>query len=327
MNTSKKRPWIFIIFSLAVVGGIYYGYLKAMKVDVVKELMENLMGVLLSAIMMLLAELVKAVRSHFIFKRIGYKVSFKNIVISRFVGNFMGIITPASFASEPGRVMSLAMLEGTPFQAVMAIGVLETFYDSVVMATIALLFSLSKLPAGILVMISSLFILGMWSFILLTFVYKDSLFRRIILKIEERMGKRVKDFSFRVLKRYSEFVDFTKTGLNIGLSLIASLFTIASIVIYSMSFLTITTGSNDSLFQLLTGMIAYSSSYTMQVFPTPGGSGFFEYALTLALNASVSALWRMIYLLINIIPATLILVFFVKIRYIIIENFKKSIFG
>ncbi|MGB9725738.1 MAG: flippase-like domain-containing protein [Fervidicoccaceae archaeon] len=326
MEKERRSPWLFVLLSLIVVVGIYYGYLRATGVDIINEMKENSMGLLFSAMMMLLAELVKAARSYVIFKKTGYRVSFKNLVISRFVGNFMGIVTPASFASEPGRVMSLAMLEGTPLQAVMAIGVLETFYDSIMMATIALIFSLSKLPASIFVFISSFFILGLWGFILVAFVYKDSLFRKIIYKFEEKMGKRIKNFSYRVLKRYTEFTDLTKTGLGRKLSLVSFLFTIASILIYSVSFLTIDTHSGGMPWQLLRGTIAYSSSYIMQVFPTPGGSGFFEYALSLTLNPEESALWRMVYLFVNVIPTSIILIFFVRIRFVIIENIKKSIF-
>jgi len=324
---NKKSPWLLISISLIAVAFIYYGYIEIAGIDLIELIEKSFKNVLLASAFIFLGEIAKALRSDYVLYKLGYRVKFKNIIISRFTGNFLGIITPASFASEPGRVMSLAMLEAVPVQAVMAVGVLETFYDSIILAVIAFFFSLTRLPSSILIFLSSLFILGLWIFIFGSFVFTDSLFKKIIARLERRVGGRVKDFSQRVFSRYAEFTEFTKTGLSFNLSLVSVLYTILSVLIYSLSFLFIDSASGTGLLELLTGIVAYASSYAMQVFPTPGGSGFFEYALTITLNPQASALWRISFLLINIIPALIILAFFVKIRHVVVENFKKSIAG
>jgi len=322
---NKKSPWLLISLSLIAVASIYYVYIRIAGIDLLGLVEKNFKNVLLASTFIFIGEIVKALRSEYVLNKLGYRVKLKNVVIARFTGNFLGIVTPASFASEPGRVMSLAMLEAVSVQAVMAVGVLETFYDSVILAVVAFFFSLLKLPSSILIFLSSLFILGLWLFIFGSFIFTDSLFKKIIARLERRLGKRIKDFSNRVFSRYAEFVEFTKTGLSFNLSLVSVLLTILSIAIYSLSFLFIDPASGIGLLELLTGLVAYASSYTMQVFPTPGGSGFFEYALTITLNSRASALWRISFLLMNIIPALVILAFFVKIRHVVVENFKKSI--
>jgi len=322
---NKKSPWLLILLSLIAVAFIYYSYIEIAGIDIIGLVEKNFKNVLLASTFIFIAEIVKALRSEYVLNKLGYRVKLKNVVIARFTGNFLGIITPASFASEPGRVMSLAMLEAVSVQAVMAVGVLETFYDSVILAVVAFFFSLLKLPSSILIFLSSLFILGLWIFVFGSFIFTDSLFKKIVARLERRLGKKIKDFSNRVFSRYAEFVEFTKTGLSFNLSLVSVLLTILSIIIYSLSFLFIDPATGIGLLELLTGLVAYASSYAMQIFPTPGGSGFFEYALTITLNSRASALWRISFLLINIIPALVILAFFVKIRHVVVENFKKSI--
>ncbi|MEM0198595.1 MAG: flippase-like domain-containing protein [Fervidicoccaceae archaeon] len=323
----KLNPWLLVAVSLLIVAAIYAAYLEILEINILQAMRNNLLGIFISAAFMLVAEIVKSIRSLIIFRKIGYRVKFKNILISRFVGNFMGIVTPSSFASEPGRVMSLAMLEGTPMEGIMAAGVLETFYDSTLIAIVAAGFSLYKLPSSILILLSSFFILGLWTFIFAGFVFRDSIFRRVFSYLERRMGDRIVGASRKILSRYAEFAEFTKSGLDPEISISSFLITILTLLLYSASFLSFTSDSSGMLLQLIHGAIAYSSSYTMQVFPTPGGSGFFEYALSLSLSAYTSALWRITYLMVNLIPAGLILIFFVKIRSVISENIKKSIFS
>jgi uncharacterized protein (TIRG00374 family) len=327
MSEKDARAWFLIVASLAITAAIYAFYLRILDIDLIDILRNNLDGFIFTMLFITSAELVKVVRLYIIFRKKGYRVKLKTIIISRFVGNFLGIITPSSVASEPGRVMSVAMLEGTPMEVVMAGGVLETFYDSFTLAFIALVYSITSLPLSLPIFLSSFFILGIWVLILAGFVFKDSVFRRIFSRINNKMGGKMSKASQKIFSRYSEFAEFTKLGLSSKLSIPTIILTLLSLLLYSFSFLLLSGQNAEITESLLSGLFAYSASYTAQIFPTPGGSGFFEYAISLSMGSSIMAIWRMAFLVVNVLPATLILMFFVRIRRLVEENVKKSLFG
>ncbi len=320
-----NKSGVILVGGLLFAVVVYFLYLLIRGVNPIVLLKASgTEALFLSFLLLLLGMVVRAFRLYQILRVLGTRISFRSSLIARFTGNFAGLITPGNLGAEPVRVLTIASLNGIPLESVMAAGVLESFYDSVILALVAFFASFFYLPSSLLVFLVSIVVLALWSFGLLGFVYKESFWRRIIERIA---GKRLSDeIAEELYRRYKFFASLVKLGISKRLHAEAIPLTFFALYFIVISFFPLGHKSLSDLSFFLNSFIAYSMSFTMSVVPTPGGSGFFEYGLDVVLPSDVVALWRLVFILTTIIPAAIILAFMVKMRSLLYENIRKSVF-
>ncbi|HEW64500.1 MAG TPA: flippase-like domain-containing protein [Fervidicoccus fontis] len=315
--------WVVAVASIFVVVVIYTILIKMFRLNFIYLILEDPTGFLLSTLLIFIAETMKIFRLRFIFNKLKVKVSLKTLFLSRFMGDFMGLITVSNIGSEPTRIATIVSLEGIPIQIAISSGLLETFYDSIILTAIAFVGSIVFFPTSILVLISTLITISLWLFIFLGFVLKENILVKIVGKLfKKRLTPKIFDI---FLEKYKDFRDLVKKGISSEINKGAILYTIFIIIIYVFSFLVLDPSYDLSLINVINGLFAYSMSYSVQLYPTPGGSGFFEYALIISNGVANAMIWRLSYIFVSIIPAAFSMVFFVKLRSIFKENFKRSL--
>ncbi len=319
----ETKTKIFVLTSLVFAIITYVAYLLIKKVNPILVLRTvGVIPIILVFIGIILAEVVRAIRLFFILRILDTRVSFISTIISRFSGNSAGLITPGNLGAEPVRIITLASMNGLPIESLMAAGVLESFYDAVILSIIALIASFYYLPASLLVLLVAIAVLGLWFFGIVGFIYKESFWRRIVLWVSKRVSDKL---SNEIYRRYKIFTAFVKTGINLRLHLVSVPLTLLALLVIVFSFMPLSESLALGWKGVLKGLIAYSMSFTMSILPTPGGSGFFEYGLDIVLPKEVVAVWRFTFIMASIIPTLVIMIVAVRMRKMIYKNLKKSL--
>ena len=330
MASSGKRTVILGVFSISIIIVSYLAYARLSNADLGK-LAESftLSSILLSMVLLLVSETVKAYRLYYISNILGEPVSFSSTLITRFVGNTAGLLTPGNLGAEPVRVLTLASLNGVKIEKLAAAGVLESFYDIVVAVAISLAASMVLLPASLPVLIVSVVIMALWIAGLTGLVYREGFWKKVAKGISERLPEKYRG---QVLSRYKDFTLAVTTGLNPRANVVCFSLTIASFFLIALSFIPlagiIENGGGAGVFYEVVDFVSgYSMSFVMSFLPTPGGSGFFEYGLGVAMEKELALAWRMVFIIFSLTPTALILLFGVRIRKTVIGNLKKSLGG
>ena len=330
MASSGKRAVILGAFSISITMASYLAYARLSNADL-RKLAESftLSSILLSMSLLLMSETLKAYRLYYISKVLGEPVSFSSAIITRFVGNTAGLLTPGNLGAEPVRVLTLASLNGVKIEKLAAAGVLESFYDIVVAVAISLAASIVFLPASLPVLIVSVIIMALWIAGLTGLVYREGFWKKVIKGISSRLPEKYRG---QVLSRYKDFTLAVTTGLNPRANVICFTLTIVSFFLIALSFIPLAGIIEDGkgmgvFYRAIDFVSGYSMSFVMSFLPTPGGSGFFEYGLGVAMEKELALAWRMVFILFSLTPTALILLFGVRIRKTVISNLKKSLGG
>ncbi len=317
-----------IAFGMVVVFTMYYTYIRIKGISFSTLLAEaGFKRITIAFTLLVFSEVIRAVRLHVILDCIGLKVSFKSVLVSRFVGNTAGLLSPGNIAAEPARVLTLASIEGLPFEGFMAGGLLESLYDFIALSSIAIMSSLVFLPYSIPVIIVSVVVMSLWAAGLTGFIYKESIWSKIVDKFTKRLSSSMRDSIFR---RYKLFTRFIKENTDLKLHAICIALTIAALLVIALSFTPLAYNSTivtplrilDSTLKFLE---AYSMGFIMSTLPTPGGSGFFEYGLNIILTPHTVALWRMTFIIFSILPTLTLVTIIARLRRKIISNLEKSL--
>lgn len=318
--------WLITLVSISIVATFYYFYLRLTNIDFDELLKIRMNSLILTALLIIIAETVKVIRLWYIFREIGIKTRIKTIFISRFFGDLMGFLTPSNIGSEPSRAAVIATLEGIPIEGIMAGCLLESFYDSLILISVSFIASIFYLPASILVLLSSITVILIWVLIFIGVIFKESIVTKLIEKILQKYKKISYKYVESFTSRYKEFRRLVKVGIGIKVNTISIVLTIISLTVYSMSFNLLSNYGSVDLFDYVKGIVAYSMIFSIQIYPTPGGSGFFEYAMSILYDPKIVAIWRLAYILVSTIPAIVFMILLLKLRKIFEENLKKSIF-
>ncbi len=278
--------------------------------DYVASLGGRVLG--LSMLFLLLADAVRAVRLMVMARLEGSRVGFSSAMVSRLVGRFFGILTPAYTGATPARAATLAALESMEPGRAFALAALESVYDSFVPVAFTVVLTLPLLPSTILPLLVSLFILVMWIGGLGWARTKS--FARIVSRAvkSERLRCYIleqRELFFRVLSR----------GARPPNAAPALALTIASHAIETLSVLVIVHGglegvSSSGVHALVLSFLALEVTHVMIMAPTPGGAILFEYGLAGFLPAEAVVHWRIVYVLYSLLPGGILLILAGRLR-------------
>ncbi len=330
-NEQRLKKILLVAGGLAIVIIMYVLFIK-MKNLSIQALISSVgfKNLIIAFSLLLCSELVRAARLTIILRSIGVKVTLKTTLIARLVGDTAGLLSPSNIAAEPARVLTLASIHGLPLEVFGAAGLLESLYDFMSISIIALIAASLFIPASIPVLVVDIVLILLWAAGLLGLVYKESVWRRIVCRLTKKLSPRIQEI---IVERYRLFTRFIKENTNIKLHTISVALTILSLLLISASFIPLEKSSctegflyRRSLNRLILYLVAYSMGSIMSALPTPGGSGFFEYGLSVSLPPSIVASWRMVFILFSIVPTLLILLFMARLRSRILRNLEKSLF-
>lgn len=332
LRNEEKKTVLLIAASLVITLTAYYIYARIVKVDIGLLLRRvDPISMLLSLAFLIASEAVKAVRLYLIVRFLGSRVTLVSSLVARLVGNTAGLLTPGNIGAEPVRVLTLASLNGIPIERLAAAGVLESLYDIMITLAVVLIASYFFLPDSLLVIVVSIFILALWIAGLTGFVYREGLWKRVVKKISRRLPERYRESFFL---RYAEFTRAVSRGFSPKANITSLALTLLSLVLVTLSFFPLAGRvQGDIMWEpgiLREGasiLVGYSMSFVLSFLPTPGGSGFFEYGLGIALEKQLALSWRLVFITFSILPTILILVFGVRIRRMIVDNLRRSIVG
>lgn|GEM_PF-1484356 len=325
----KMHPALLVALSLVASMLLYFLYALYRGLNFFEVFAGiGLKAALFTLLLLFLAETIKAVRLYLIVRMLGGNVTLWSCIVARLVGNFTGILTPGNIGAEPARVLSLASLNGHPIESLIAAGVIESFYDALVLSLVALSVGVQLLPRTVIVVLLSAIVLLLWAAGLTGLVFKESFWKRAVGYVARRALSQA--LQRELLERYRIFTLHVSRGLNAKLNLTGLALTLVSIAITALSFIPLAAGDIASLQTLdlndvSTYAVAYSMSFVMSVLPTPGGSGFFELGLDIVLPAKLVLSWRMCFIAFSTIPTLILVALTIKVRKVLIENILKSI--
>ncbi len=254
--------------------------------------------------LILAAEALRATRLALITRHMGKRMSFASAMAARLLGRLAGLVTPGSIASTPVRAAVIGAYSGLHIGSALGAAVLETLADSLVASVIALASAIPLLPKGIPVVLLSLFaasLLLAGTAAAASAGLADRAYRRLGLpakiKCKIEMQRRL-------------LVDVLSQVKHARFTVALSLLTVAAYIAEAASVLE-AWGSplpGAALLLLPAALGGVSAAHVASVFPTPGGSGVVELALSVYLDPRSLISWRLAQLAVGVLPAALILV-------------------
>ncbi len=260
--------------------------------------------------LILLAEALRAARLVVITRHMGKRMSFASAMAARLLGRLAGLITPGSVASTPVRAAVIGAYSGLHIGSALGAAVLETLADSLVASVIALASALPLLPKGIPVVLLSLFAASLWlagTAAAASASLADKAYRR--LGLPARLKCKI-EMQRRLLIEVLAQVKHTRFTIILSLITIAAYLAEAASVLEAWG--SPLTGA--ALLLLPAALGGVSAAYVASAFPTPGGSGVVELALSVYLEPRSLISWRLAQLAVGILPAALILVVIPNLR-------------
>ncbi len=310
---SQKQTLLVGAILLFALSGISLIHLAGGIDNFVKLVSEIDSSVLVAMLFLLLAEIVKSVRLVVFSSSNGARVRLHWAIISRLVGRFFGILTPAYSGATPARAAVIASTSGMEAGAAFGLTTMESLFDTFLPVGVTFLLTLPLLPATWLPFLTSLFLGTLW---VGGIVWAKT--EKFVNFIERRFG--AKGYACYLIRQRDHFFKslssivrnrliFTVGGT---LTLVAHLLETYSIIVLSRIF--IVPGTWSALEQLWKAFLALEISNVMIMSPTPGGALFFEYGLAGVLEPSILVWWRIIYILFSLIPGLFLLLLIGRVR-------------
>ncbi|MEM1620144.1 MAG: lysylphosphatidylglycerol synthase domain-containing protein [Fervidicoccaceae archaeon] len=301
MTISTKAIAALLVSSLTVVTA-YVIFSLALRVNPLEALSEvGIFGAASVFAGLTVGELVRALRLYLLVHFVGARASLSSALTARLLGNLSGLLSPGSIAAEPTRVAVLISLNRIEVEKAFAAGLLESFYDAVVLSALTLAVGVIMLPKTAFAVLVSALLLIVWVAGLVATAREES----PMLRLLERLARRFPRISGELSRRYAYFARVLSRTM--GLSLHAAAFFTTLLAQYAQALglaalLKYSPGegppAEPSSLVLLVG--ALSSTYVMSVMPTPGGSGFFELGLAAFLGERITVTWRALFLLFTV---------------------------
>ena len=257
--------------------------------------------VALAALILFLAEIVKAWRLVIIAERLGLRVGFWHSLLARIAGRFVGVLTPAYAGATPVRALVLSaytrLEPGTSF----GLAVAESLLDTLIPVVVAIGFSLPLLPRTWLVLLVSLCLASAW---ILGLLYAGS------KRFERRLRRlRLPDRAVcYIMRQRSLFLEGIRGASDRRVLAPALAITLAAHLVEATALMVIL--AYRGLMRPGLGLLAYSfllleASYVLSMSITPGGAAFFEYGLAGLMDPTSLFEWRLAYLSFSLIPGFL----------------------
>jgi uncharacterized protein (TIRG00374 family) len=260
--------------------------------------------------LILAAEALRAARLVLITRHMGKRMSFASAMAARLLGRLAGLVTPGSFASTPVRAAVIGAYSGLHIGSALGAAVLETLADSLVASIIALASAIPLLPKGIPVVLLSLFAASLWlagTAAAASASLADRAYRRLGLPVKIKC---------KIEMQRRLLVDVLSQVKHARFTVALSLLTVAAYLAEAASVLE-AWGSplpGAALLLLPAALGGVSAAYVASAFPTPGGSGVVELALSVYLDPRSLISWRLAQLAVGVLPAALILVVIPNLR-------------
>lgn len=304
---SRWSTWVGITLLMAIVVAslsLLTGGLKEL-IRELKSVNPTRLAAALSFI--ILGEAVRAARLKYIARASGYSLSLIGALMARLAGRFASTITPGGVAGTPTRAAIIGTAGNMELGKALGLSLIETFADTVIPATILVVFMALGLGSWIVVGFSA-FVLAMW--IGGTIAAVSS---RTVSAIYHRLH--VSESIRCIIERQRELlIEALKMIPRPSFLVVVSIITVIAHLIEALGimFLIHSTGFDPILF--IRGFAAVESSYIMVSAPTPGGSGAIEYGFYVFLGSSLAVYWRLAHLLASLIPGAILALIAPKIR-------------
>ena len=259
--------------------------------------------------LMLAAEAVKALRLK-AFTGASIIASF----YARLIGRFAGALTPGGVGGTPTRATIIGAYTGIPIGRAMGASILETMGDSLIPAIIVLVPAVMLLPGSIFVLLMCVFVLLSWlgGLTAVSSVRVVNYFYSKLLKLVPRMDIicLIEEQRKKFIDSVSEVKSLDKFLVFISTTLVSHLLELYSILYFYSKTLESTLGLGD----VMEAFVALETAYVMIAFITPGGSGAVEYGLSVFLPPEVMVKWRIIQILVGVVPGFTIAVSIPRLR-------------
>lgn len=307
MNKSNQKHTLLVgALLLFALSGLSLIHLAGGIGNFIRVIVEINYRVLVAMVFLLLADIVRGVRLVALSKSMNKRVGLLWAVVSRLVGRFFGILTPAYSGSTPARAAVIAAETGMHAGTAFGLATLESLFDTFLPITITLILTIPLLPRTWLPFLTSLFLGLMWIGGIAW--AKTEKFTRFI---ERRFGG--KSYTCYLLRQRDLFLESLSSIVKdrfiivVGgtLTLMAHLLETFSIMILSPT--PLTPLDWNVLWSLWRSFLALEISNVMVMSPTPGGALFFEYGLAGVLDPETLIGWRITYILFSLIPGFLLI--------------------
>ncbi len=259
---------------------------------------------LLAMATLLLGEIIRAVRLSLFSRFQGVEVSFSVSLLSRLMGRFFGVLTPAYSGATPTRAAVLSSYTGVSVGKALAITTMESLFDVFLPVSITLVLTIpflpeTWLPFSISLLIAFLWLGGLgWA--------RSTRFVGLLEKILK--GRRRRYICYLLDQRELFFKTLSELGRTPLLLVTAFILTIIAHIVESISILVISKGLLVMINpqSIVKAFLAMEISNVMVMAPTPGGALFFEYGLVGVLSSGVLVTWRLTFIIFSLLPGLLL---------------------
>ncbi len=331
MNVGKGRGWRSLTLwavLLVAISGVSLVHIAGGPSRFIEEVSRLDEAALYALGILLLAEMVRAVRLQVLARSYSISVPFHWALTARLVGRFFGILTPAYSGSTPARSAVISWVSGKEIGASFAVATMESIFDAMLPVAITLFLTIPLLPATWLPFLVSLFIALLWI---------GGIGWARTDRFEEFLRRRLRSERLLcyILKQRTEFFQVLRRTTRPRFVFAGTALTILAHIVETFSVIVLALGASGNSIPILSisvgevfrSFLALEASHVMVMSPTPGGAGLFEFGLTGILTPEVIVWWRIVFILFSLAPGLLLLALFSSIRRHLRETVERGIGG
>lgn len=275
--------------------------------------------------LMIIVEVLRSIRLKIVTESLfrNGRVSLGSSILSRFVANLASLFTPSSIGGIPAQSMVLSSRLGYPIEVFIGSGLIISMIDAILAALLNIALFLLHRGYSIMALLSSITIAFLWIIGIYIVFFRESTLKRIFERLYERFSRLATKASL-IDKRVLDFREGVRlTVKNPIISAFSFLIGFLSFLIigFSICFVSGSSSFHDLLLVLSIG----GYTHVLSVFPTPGGSGFYEIGLAETLGTVGALRTRILMIMFYLLSGSISFFVVTKDYRRFVEGLKKSI--